>query len=290
MTDTDTGTDVSDVESTESSLPPNNVTFQPEPLQHQDRDKNTSSGHAPHHRTNHSGSVVINTGVPSGNRRNSSLGNQLDLVHRMVSRWGSMGGDEIDLEEDGGSGSEADDNNGSRPSNADIQSGLDPNAAGTHRRRRSAQQEIFQKKALQEGLEQVFEQYIDPDNNGECDLDEWNMGLRKLNVQLNDTQQRVLFKLMDIDNSGMVDKDEFIQTMMGQYDTEELNLLRQPILAAVREHQSEQLHAHSNSNLIGGQSQDWTDADLAILQSEMQAAMFAMVEPMQVWYLTFFCP
>ena len=194
------------------------------------------------------------------NRRNSSLGNQLDLVQRMVARWGSMGGDEIDLDEVHQRGSDSDDKKQSIPSNADINTD----------------------KALQEGLEQVFEQYIDPDNNGECDLDEWNMGLRKFNVQLNDTQQRVLFKLMDIDNQGMVDKDEFVQTMMGQYDNEELNLLRQPILEAVREHQSKQLHAHSNSSPTGGQSQDWADADLAILQAEMQAAMFAIVEPMQV--------
>ncbi len=94
----------------------------------------------------------------------------------------------------------------------------------------------------------------------------------------------------------MVDKDEFVQTMMGQYDNEELNLLKQPILDAVREHRSEQMHSHSNSNLIGaggGLSQDWTDQDLALLQQEMHAAMFAMVEPIQVqWmrYLSMFCP
>merc|ERR1719474_444270 len=219
-------------------------------------------------------------------RSNSSLGNQLDLVHRMVSRWGSMGGDEIDPDGLGHSDtdSEGDDNHSqARPSTADPSSGLDVGMA--HRRKRSAQQEIFQKKAEQESLEQVFDQYIDPENNGECDTDEWMMGLRELGVNLNETQQRVLFKLMDIDNSGMVDKEEFVQTMMGVFEHEELNLLRQPVLDAVQEHRREQARGRSDSNLIGGPggglSQDWTDQDLEVLQQEMQAAMFAMVEPMQ---------
>ena len=116
-------------------------------------------------------------------------------------------------------------------------------------------------KSLQQSLERVFDQYIDPENKGEVDPEEWVMGLRKLNVQLNEMQQKVLFKLVDIDNGGTVDKDEFITTMMGQSDSEAFNLLRQPILEAVLQLQNQQKHADSKV---------------------MGTSMSAMVEPLQV--------
>ena len=104
-------------------------------------------------------------------------------------------------------------------------------------------------KAQQESLEQVFEQYIAPRNNVECDFDEWKLGLLKLNIPLIEYQQRALFKLMDIDESGMVDKEQFVQTMMRKHEYEELNLLKQPILDAVRSMRYKPKH-HSKHHVI----------------------------------------
>ena len=91
----------------------------------------------------------------------------------------------------------------SNSDNIDIESKVDPD-------------EI---KAQRLCLEQIFDQYFDSDGKGlkgECDFDEWQMGLRKLDVQLNDAQQRELFKLMDDTNGGIVDKEQFVQIMMDQ--------------------------------------------------------------------------
>ena len=88
--------------------------------------------------------------------------------------------------------------------------------------------------AKQEALASAFDEYLDPDQNGDCDLEEWLHGLHKLGVELNETQQRRLYTLMDIDHSGAICKDAFLFVMNGQCENEELVTLKEPLWRAVR--------------------------------------------------------
>merc|ERR1719204_523786 len=74
-------------------------------------------------------------------RTNSSLGNHLDLVERMVSRWGSMTEDQLEAAGgldagDVGTDSDYDDADPSKPK-----------GHGQHRRKKSAQDEMRGMKA-----------------------------------------------------------------------------------------------------------------------------------------------
>eukprot|EP00484_Ammonia_sp_Unknown_P030256 CAMPEP_0197031706 /NCGR_PEP_ID=MMETSP1384-20130603/10628_1 /TAXON_ID=29189 /ORGANISM="Ammonia sp." /LENGTH=1144 /DNA_ID=CAMNT_0042461273 /DNA_START=74 /DNA_END=3508 /DNA_ORIENTATION=- len=282
MTDTDdTGTDVSDVESTESG-------FQPEQLQ------NRGGGGGQHQKN---GSMVVK------HRTNSSLGNHLDLVNRMVSRWGSMGDTELDgIADEVGDATDSDydddnkDEDGkakkkkkppqpaeAATATATATAGADGNALQQppmHKRKKSAHDEMSVLKAEREALESAFDKYIDPEQNGDVDIDEWLLGLQKLNVQLNETLQRKIYALMDKDDSGFIEKNDFVMFATQRFDNEELNLLQMPILEAVR---VTHLHNRTHSNLLNRElSQDWTDYDIELLQHEMTSAMSTMVDTMRV--------
>ena len=70
----------------------------------------------------------------------------------MVSRWGSVGDGELDAV--------ADDIKADSP----------------------AKDEIISVRREIEAVENAFDQYIDPDGNEDVDIEEWRLGLQKLNV------------------------------------------------------------------------------------------------------------
>jgi len=301
MTDTDdTGTDVSDVDSTESA----SGAFQPEQLNNQHKPPRPADSK---HQYNKTGSMVIK------HRTNSSLGNHLDLVNRMVSRWGSMGDGELDaVADDLETDSDYDeidengnkikiDENGNKTvkqkqTPPDASNGTDaaatttttttgggldapPPKKGGHRRKKSAQDEMMLLKSEQEALEKAFDQYIDPDGNEDVDVEEWQLGLEKLNVQLNEAMSRRIFAFMDKDKSGYIERNDFVIFCTSKFDTEELQALQMPILESVR---IQNLHNRTHSNLMNAQlSQDWTDYDMDLLQQEMASAMNTMVDSMK---------
>jgi len=88
--------------------------------------------------------------------------------------------------------------------------------------------------AKQEALANAFDEFLDPDANGDVDVDEWQQGLQRLGVPLSDPQKRRLFSLMDIDRSRSVCKDAFLFIMTGHCENEELNALKEPLWRAVR--------------------------------------------------------
>lgn len=283
----DTGTDVSDVDSTESA----GGAFQAEQANNQSNQNNQNKLATPTDSSKHlnkAESMVIK------HRTNSSLGNHLDLVNRMVSRWGSMGDGELDaVADDIDTDSDYDeidehgnkikiDENGNKTikqaaaANGD---GLDAPKKG-HRRKKSAQDEMALLKSEQEALEKAFDQYIDPDGNEDVDVEEWGLGLEKLAVQLNEAMSRQIFNFMDKDKSGYIEKNDFVLFCTAKFDGEELQALQRPILEAVR---IQNLHNRTHSNLMNAQlSQDWTDYDMDLLQQEMASAMTTMVDSMKV--------
>eukprot|EP01083_Nonionella_stella_P300495 1026195_1 len=213
-------------------------------------------------------------------RSNSSLGNHLDLVNRMASRYGSMG-----YNSDSDSYEHKD-----KPTTPGVtidtvtpltlDTTIKPGRTCTIRpRRKSAVDEMEVLKMEREALEKAFDQCIDPDENGDVDIDEWFLGIQKLNVQLTETQQREVYKFMDKDQSGFIEKNDFVMFVTARFDTEELQNLQLPLLQAVR---VQNLHDRTHSNLICPTlSQDWTDYDMELLQHEMASAMTGMVSSMK---------
>lgn len=201
------------------------------------------------HRSNRSGSMVIK------HRTNSSLGNHLDLVNRMVSRWGSMGDGELEaVHDDLSTDDDYDDTdtNGKPKKKKNIAPVSEPPITSNIPKNAGL-------KVEREALEKAFDQYIDPDQNGDVDVDEWFLGLQKLNVQLNETQQRKIYDFMDKDESGFVEKNDFVMFATARFDDEELQMLQGPILQSVR---IQNLHDRTHSNLMNmdfDASQDWND-------------------------------
>ena len=257
--------------------------FQPEELKNQAKPARPVDSE---HKYNKTGSMVIK------HRTNSSLGNHLDLVNRMVSRWGSMGDGELDAVADevetDSDYDEIDENGNKIKIDENGNRIIKPAANGdgsddpkkTHRRKKSAQDEIMLHASEQEALEKAFDQYIDPDGNADVDMEEWQLGLEKLNVQLNETLSKQIFNIMDKDQSGYIEKNDFVLFCTAKFDTEQLQAFQRPILEAVR---IQNLHNRTHSNLMNAQlSQDWTDYDMDLLQQEMANAMTSMVDSMKV--------
>eukprot|EP01084_Bolivina_argentea_P220408 373547_1 len=84
-------------------------------------------------------------------------------------------------------------------SNKDVFDGWDwSRAAGGNQ----SDQYVIRNNLYTNALERIFDEYIDPDQNYDVDVEEWILGLQTLNVQLNETQQRRMFNFMDKDGSG----------------------------------------------------------------------------------------
>eukprot|EP01084_Bolivina_argentea_P130504 230371_1 len=83
-------------------------------------------------------------------------------------------------------------------------------------------------------LQQIWDKYIDPYCNGDVDMEEWCLGMNKLNVKLSEIQQRKVFNCLDNEESGFIDKDDFIQFLESKYENIELIQYQKRILDAIR--------------------------------------------------------
>merc|ERR1719474_228626 len=120
-------------------------------------------------------------------------------------------------------------------------------------------------------FEQIFDQYFDADGIGGCNHEEWLSGLERLNFESTLYQQHTLFQLMDVHSSGLVDREQFVGTMMAQYaDHQHLHSMIQPIRDAIRKH----CHDH---NVI---SEWYTEQELAELRRDMADTMRSMGVPL----------
>eukprot|EP00485_Elphidium_margaritaceum_P001634 CAMPEP_0202688804 /NCGR_PEP_ID=MMETSP1385-20130828/4227_1 /ASSEMBLY_ACC=CAM_ASM_000861 /TAXON_ID=933848 /ORGANISM="Elphidium margaritaceum" /LENGTH=1128 /DNA_ID=CAMNT_0049343849 /DNA_START=77 /DNA_END=3463 /DNA_ORIENTATION=+ len=256
--------------------------FQPEPL----GGKNEEDFHS----RNRSGTTVIK------HRTKSSLGGQAELVNRMASRWGSMGDHDLDevpnddIDTDSDYGGDGDGNKkpskkeSKTPKNAENGAAAATDDAGgaqpAHRRKKSAADEINLLQSEREALENAFETYIDPEHNGDVDVDEWCIGLKKLDVDLSEVQQRKLYMFLDKDDTGFIEKNDFVLFATQRFDNEEILALQRPILEAVR---IQNLHNRTHSNLMNSElaTKDWNVYDMSILEQEMTSAMTTMVDVMK---------
>ena len=72
---------------------------------------------------------------------------------------------------------------------------------------------------------------IDPDDNGDVDELEWISGLKRLNVDIAESDMGKLFKLMDGDKSGYIDRQDWITLCMTSYQSTELQRLHDSVIS-----------------------------------------------------------
>ena len=60
-------------------------------------------------------------------------------------------------------------------------------------------------------MESVWNRRLDPEGNGDVDLDEWYKGMKRLRVDLTTYGQKKLFDYMDGDNQGYICMDDWVE-------------------------------------------------------------------------------
>jgi len=109
---------------------------------------------------------------------------------------------------------------------------------------------------------------IDPQENGDVDQSEWIEGLQRMNVDILDSDMAKIFKLMDNDKSGYIDRQDWITFCMQQYENKELQRLHDSVLANVKG------HSRRPSNMIHAQDADhWSDRAIVNLEKQMTKAL-----------------
>eukprot|EP01084_Bolivina_argentea_P208070 354875_1 len=84
-----------------------------------------------------------------------------------------------------------------------------------------------------------FWEKIDLDDCGDLDIEEFVQGLQLLKVALSEDEMKQLFKFLDDDDSGFVDRQQFIMFLMTSFQSRKLNNFRQSILKVLHPNYSE---------------------------------------------------
>ena len=116
-------------------------------------------------------------------------------------------------------------------------------------------------------LSDLFDK-IDPNQNGDVDDSEWIAGLKRLNVGILEADMAKLFNLMDGDNSGYIDRQDWITFCMQNYESKELQRLHDSVLSNIKG------HSRKPSNMIHAQDADnWSADQVRSLEKQMTQAL-----------------
>jgi len=109
---------------------------------------------------------------------------------------------------------------------------------------------------------------IDPEENGDVDQNEWVEGLKRMHVDILEGDMAKIFKLMDNDKSGYIDRQDWITFCMQSYESKELQRLHDSVLANVKG------HSRKPSNMIHAEDMNhWSDRAIVDLQKQMTTAL-----------------
>ena len=86
----------------------------------------------------------------------------------------------------------------------------------------TADEEIQVISSMKEKLDKFWNDHIDVDDNGDCDIDEWVTRLQDLEVDLSEDEMRMFFNRVDDGQAQFLDRNEFIQFMNHQFTNDEL--------------------------------------------------------------------
>eukprot|EP00484_Ammonia_sp_Unknown_P020226 CAMPEP_0197036878 /NCGR_PEP_ID=MMETSP1384-20130603/14244_1 /TAXON_ID=29189 /ORGANISM="Ammonia sp." /LENGTH=502 /DNA_ID=CAMNT_0042467101 /DNA_START=20 /DNA_END=1524 /DNA_ORIENTATION=+ len=97
-----------------------------------------------------------------------------------------------------------------------------------------------------DAVESAWKQFIDCNDKGILDVDEWQRSIERLNCGLNASQIRSVFKFIDQQNSGHIDQSDFVQAILNEHN-QELSIILQSLVpkhaTGAALHQNHQ-HAH----------------------------------------------
>eukprot|EP01084_Bolivina_argentea_P085970 155402_1 len=109
-------------------------------------------------------------------------------------------------------------------------------------------------KLERQTLENIFDEYIDPDQNGDIDWEDWLLFIEKLNIELNETEIKKIFHCMNKDESGYIDQSDFVKFALTNFDNTELHALQTHILRALTVGIHVDSHTYSATNLQHGEN------------------------------------
>ena len=95
---------------------------------------------------------------------------------------------------------------------------------------------VYQTTRYQQQQDMLMKAYddIDLDDNGDIEFEEFDQGMRRLNVSLTDEEISQIFKLMDSDASNFVDRSEFTMFLTQRFESTELTRFQDAILTKVQ--------------------------------------------------------
>jgi len=121
-----------------------------------------------------------------------------------------------------------------------------------------------------------FQLKIDPDNNGDVDVDEWVNGLKDLGVNLSETEMRLIFEILDKEGTEYVDKNDFVNFLTVSYTNAENQRYQREIMTCIQTLRRK--HSSTHSNLLQAtESKIWDNMEVISLQQEMQEHMNSLV-------------
>eukprot|EP01084_Bolivina_argentea_P294549 506842_1 len=132
--------------------------------------------------------------------------------------------------------------------------------------------EIRNFKKEKEMLLSTFDK-IDPEDNGDIELAEFKSAMKRLNVSLTNTELEQVFKCMDTDNSGFIDKIDFVTFLTQPWKSLQLQVLKDAIVSKVRGQKDKKgkivksLDEHDN----------WSATDLYNAKKDMRQSMAMMM-------------
>jgi len=135
----------------------------------------------------------------------------------------------------------------------------------------AAQEEMQRIAEDKELFNKIFDK-IDPDDNGDVDLGEWSSGVNKANIGVTEVEAIRIFRLMDEDNEGYIDRNDWITFCMTAFQTKEIIQLQYDVLSKIKG------HTRKPSNLFRKDQGDWKNADITELQNEMQREMIKQID------------
>lgn len=131
-------------------------------------------------------------------------------------------------------------------------------------------------------IESIFDEFIDPECNGDVDVEEWCLGLSKINTPMNDSQMRQVFSLITKHDNEYIDRSDFVTFVTLRSNNPEIHVLQQPIIDAVRD---SNMMLKNRTNLYNPkESVDWSNLDVRNVETEMLSVMQGLVDGLQVEY------
>eukprot|EP01083_Nonionella_stella_P241293 842718_1 len=134
-------------------------------------------------------------------------------------------------------------------------------------------EEVQQMQSMKQDIRDFYDK-LDVEDGGDIDLYEFKQGMQIQNISMNETQMERLFNIMDFDQSGYLDCNDFVSFLSTKWQNVELTHLQQPILNKIGHHKVASCAPVHNPI-------DWYDRKM-VEQMELEMAQIINFGPQQM--------